>query len=147
MGVKRFYAQVFCVALLPLAVRADPVAPTERELHIAACVAALETNSDALAKQVKAGRADLRSLLQERLQDGVAFIGTAYLRGERDKVRAQALLTAAREAQRALPAEELSARQDACAAEGLKLLSGANVIERLVVWRLTGNRMNKLLAE
>ncbi len=147
MVVMRFYAQIFCVALLPLAVRADPGSPTDRELHIAACVAALEANSATLAQLVKAGRADLRPTLQERLQDGVAFIGTAYLRGERDKVRAQALLTDAREAQKALPAGELSARQDACAAEGLKLLSGANVIERLVVWRLTGNRMKKLLAE
>jgi hypothetical protein len=145
--MKRFQARFCLLGLLPLACLAGPAAPTDRELHLASCVAALEANTDALVKQVKAGREDLRPLLQERLQDGVAFIGTAYLHGERDKARAQALLTDAREAQKALPAEELSARQDACAAEGSKLLSGANVIERLVVWRLTGNRMKKLLAE
>ncbi len=124
-----------------------PAAPTERDLHVASCVAALEANADALVKQVKAGREDLRSQLQERLQAGVAFIGTAYLRGERDKARAQALLAEAREAQKTLPAEELSARQDACAVEGSRLLASANLIERLVVWRLTGNRMKKLLAD
>ena len=145
--MKHFQACAVCIVLLPIAAQADPVAPSERELHVAACVAALEANSDTLVKQVKAGRGDLRSLLQERLQDGVAFIGTAYLRGERDKARAQALLTDAREAQKALPAAELSARQDACAAEGSKLLASANLFERLVVWRLTGNRMKKILAD
>jgi hypothetical protein len=109
-------------------IHADPVAPSERELHVAACVAALEANANTLARQVRAGRGDLRSLLQERMQDGVAFVGTAYLRGERDKARAQVLLTEARDAQNALSAEELSERQSACAAEGLKLLASANVI-------------------
>jgi hypothetical protein len=145
--MKFVRAHAFCIVLLPLATLAGPPAPSERELHAAACVAALEANTDALVKQVKAGREDLRPLLQERMQAGVAFIGTAYLRGERDKARAQALLTDAREAQKALPAAELAARQDACAAEGSQLLASANFIERLVVWRLTGNRMKKVLAD
>jgi hypothetical protein len=81
------------------------------------------------------------------MQDGIAFVGTAYLRGERDKARAQVLLTEAREAQKALPAEDLAERQNACATEGSKLLASANVIERMLVWRLTGSRMEKLLAE
>jgi hypothetical protein len=46
-----------------------------------------------------------------------------------------------------LSAEDLSARQNDCAEEGSKLLASANVFERLVVWRLTGNRMKKVLAE
>jgi hypothetical protein len=135
------------LGLLPMLSFADPTAPFPRELHVAACVAALEANADTLVKQVKAGREDLRVQLQARMQDGVAFVGTAYLRGERDKARAQALLAEAREAQKALSAEDLSARQNDCAEEGSKLLASANVFERLVVWRLTGNRMKKVLAE
>ena len=145
--MKRFHACICYVGLLPVASLAGPTAPSERDLHAAACVAALEVNTDALVKQVRAGRSELRPLLQERMQDGVAFIGAAYVRGLRDKKRARALLTQASEAQKSLTADELSARQDACAAEGLQLLASATFIERLLVWHLTGNRMNKVLSE
>jgi hypothetical protein len=126
------------------AAAATPV-PSERELHTAECVAALEANTDALALQVKAGRDGLRPLLAERLKAGTAFIGAAYMKGERDEARSQALLQAALDAQSALSTTELATRQASCAQEGAKLLAGSNFIERAIVSRLAEKRMRKLL--
>jgi hypothetical protein len=122
-------------------------APSKRELHSAECVAALEVSTDELARQVKAGRADLRPLLRQRLDAGAAFIGTAYLAGDRDEARAQALLAAALKAQSALPKAELAARQVRCAQEGAKLLADSNFVGRAVVSRLAKKRMKTLLGE
>ena len=122
-------------------------APTQRELHSAECVAALEISTDELARQVKAGRADLQPLLRQRLDAGAAFIGSAYQDGDRDESRAQALLAAALESQAALPKAELAASQARCAQEGAKLLAASNVIVRAVVARLAERRMKRLLGE
>ena len=134
--------------LLPaLAWAGSEVAPSKRELHTAACVAALEISTDELASQVKAGRKDLQPLLRQRLDAGAAFIGTAYLNGDRDEARAQALLAAALKAQTALPKAELAARQARCTQEGAKLLADSNFVGRAVVARLAKKRMQKLLGE
>lgn len=130
-----------------LCVAADGAAPSKRELHSAECVAALEINTDDLARQVKAGRADLRPLLRQRLDAGAAFIGSAYLAGDRDEARAHALLAAALKSQAALPKAELAASQARCAQEGAKLLAASNFISRAVVSRLAGQRMKRLLGE
>lgn len=135
------------VLVLPALAVATGAAPSKREVHTAACVAALEVNTDDLARQVKAGRKDLQALLLQRLKAGAAFIGTAYLTGDRDEARSQALLAAALKAQAALPKAELSARQLSCAQEGAKLLAASSFIERAVVSRLADKRMKKLLAD
>lgn len=116
-----------------------------REWASAQCVAALDLQTETLAAQVKAGRADLRGLLKARLKAGAAFIGQAWLDGQRDEGRSQALLKQAQEAQRSLPAPELATRQNRCAAEGDKLLADANPLSRAVVSRLADKRMKKLL--
>lgn len=145
MTCLRWMALALCWPALCAAV--GVTAPSKRELHSADCVAALEVSTDELAWQVKAGRADLRPLLRQRLDAGVAFIGTAYLNGDRDEARAQALLAAALKAQAALPKAELAARQVRCAQEGAKLLADSNVVGRAVVARLARQRMKTLLGE
>jgi len=122
-------------------------APSKRELHSAECVAALEISTDELARQVQAGRAELRPLLRQRLNAGAAFIGAAYLDGDRDEARAHALLTAALKVQAALSPTELAASQARCAQEGAKLLAASNFIGRAVVSQLAKKRMQKLLGE
>ena len=122
-------------------------APTQRELHSAECVAALEISTDELARQVQAGRAELRPLLRQRLDAGAAFIGSAYLDGDRDEARAHGLLAAALKAQAALPQAELAASQARCAQEGARLLAASNFIGRAVVSQLAKKRMQKLLGE
>lgn len=119
--------------------------PTEHELHTAQCVAALEAHTDELAVQVKAGQAELQARLLDELRAGAAFIGDAYLQGERDEARAKGFLNAALEAQKSLPKAELAARQTRCAQEGAQLLANADVISRAVVNRVAQRRMKKLL--
>jgi hypothetical protein len=130
-----------------LCVAAGGTVPTKGELHNAECVAALEINTDDLARQVKAGGAELRPLLRQRLDAGAAFIGTAYLDGDRDEARGHALLAAALKAQAALPKAEQVATQARCAQEGAKLLAASNFISRAVITRLAGQRMKRLLGE
>lgn len=122
-------------------------AASERALHMAECIAALDVKSAELAKQVKAGQTDLQAPLTATLEAGAAFIGHAYLQGDRDEARSQALLSAALETQKLLPEAELAARQTSCAQEGARLLSQADVIGRFVVSRLVQRRMQKLLGD
>ena len=138
----------FALLLWPVwAGAGNETVPSKRELYTAACVAALDASADELARQIRAGRQDLRPLLRQRLDAGAAFIGTAYLNGDRDEARAQALLAAALKAQAALPQADLAARQARCAQEGAKLLADSNVVGRAVVARLSRKRMKKLLGE
>jgi len=130
------------LSLPALAAGADP---TEHELHTAQCVAALEAHTDELAAQVKAGQADLQPLLLNQLKAGAAFIGDAYIQGERDEARAKGFLNAALEAQKTVPKAELTARQTRCAQEGAQLLADADFVSRTVVNRLALRRMKKLL--
>ncbi|MBP6901791.1 MAG: hypothetical protein KBC73_16970 [Burkholderiaceae bacterium] len=146
----RLWALTWLLALLCGVARAGPAearpaAPNPREWATAQCVAALDVQTEALALQVKAGRADLRGLLRARLKSGAAFIGQAWLDGERDEARSQSLLKQALEAQRGLSAADLAARQNRCAAEADKLLDQANALSRAVVSRLADRRMKKLL--
>jgi hypothetical protein len=131
--------------MFALPTAAAAAGPTERELHTAQCVAALDANTGELAVQVKAGNVELQPLLLNRLQYGAAFIGESYLGGERDEARAKALLNAALEAQQALPAPELAARVTTCAQEGAQLLARADVVSRAIVARVAQKRMRKLL--
>ena len=135
---------LLCAASLAYA---EPAAePSPHDLHAAECVAALEANTQALATQVKAGNEAPRALLLDRLIAGTAFIGDTYLHGSSDEKQARALANQALEAQKLLPAAELSARQLACATEGSKLHDDSNGLEKAVVKRLAKKRMEKLLA-
>ena len=123
-------------------------APTsERELHTAQCVAALDLSTRQLAEKVKGGQDELRPLLLVRLKSGAALVGAAYLAGARDEGRSHALLDAALVAQTALPVSELAARQAACDDEGTSLLARTNALEREVVSRVATRRMTRLLSE
>jgi hypothetical protein len=126
---------------------ADTLAPNERELHTAECVAALDVKSDAVARHLKAGQAELRPVLEATLEAGAAFIGHAYLQGDRDEARSQGLLNAALQAQKDLSETELAARQSSCAVQGTRLLSQTDFIGRAIVARLVQRRMQKLIGE
>ncbi len=120
--------------------------PTPRERHAAQCVAALEVESEDLARQVKSGSEDVRPLLQSRVESGTAFVGDSYLNGLTDESRARALANEALEAQKGLTDAQLAARQQACAVEGRKLLDASNPLAQAVVRRFARRRVEKLLA-
>lgn len=143
--MKTFALTLLCAAILPLAGAAQAAEPTERDLHAARCVAALDANTQDIAARLKAGQGASRNLLSERLVAGAAFVGDSYLHGKRDEQQARELAHREMEAQKRLPPAELAARQDACASEGAKLFASANSLQRAVVQRLAKKRMDKLL--
>jgi hypothetical protein len=130
---------------LSLAQTASAAAPSPHDQHAAQCVAALEVNTEDLARQVKSGQEASRPMLLDRLVSGTAFVGDTYLHGSSDEKQARALANRALEAQKALPAPELAARQAACADEGAKLFASSNGLEQAIVKRLAKKRMDKLL--
>ena len=111
--------------------------------HSAACVAALESEAEQLAERFRQGQQELEPVLVERVQQGFAFIGTAWKQGLRDE-EANKLLKAAEEAQKSLSAQELAERQAACRLEGATLLARANMVERAFVQRAAQRRVDKL---
>lgn len=142
----RFLAAMVLACRLSSGWAQSAEAPTPRELHAAECVAALEVDTEALAREVKAGDDDARPLLQSHLESGTAFVGDSYLNGLTDETRARALANQALEAQKSLSDAQLAARQKACAVEGRKLLDASNPLQQAVVKRLARRRMEKLLA-
>lgn len=144
-SMKPFAIALLSMTGLTLAQAAQTAEPTPRDLRAAECVAALDANTQELARQVKAGKESVRALLLDRLVSGSAFIGDAYLHGASDEDEARALADQAREAQKKLPPRELAARQTACADEGAKLYAAGNGLQRAVVKRLAKRRMERLL--
>jgi hypothetical protein len=125
----------------------DTTEPTARELHTADCIAALEIKSEDLARQVKAGQTDQRPVLQTALDAAAAFIGQAYLQGDRDQERLENLKNSALQAQKSLTASELTARQTSCAQEGARLLTQVDVLSRFVISRLAARQMKRLVGD
>ena len=131
---------VLALLCAPLAV-AKAAGPTPE--HSAACVAALESEAEQLAERFREGHQELEPVLVERVQQGFAFIGTAWKQGLRD-AEANRLLRAAEEAQKSLTPQELAERQAAWRAEGATLLARANMVERAFVQRAAQRRVDKL---
>ena len=127
------------------ATMAFATAPSALDLHSVECIAALEVKADELAMQVKAGHTELRASLLATLDAGAAFIGNAYLQGDRDEGRLQTLLDVALQTQKALSDADLATRQATCTQEGTRLLAEANFIGRAVVSRLVERRIQKVL--
>lgn len=111
--------------------------------HAALCVAALQSEAEGLAQQFRDGKVEIEPQLVRRVEQGFAFIGSAYKRGVRNE-EANRLLKAAQEAQQGLPAPELAARQAACRIEGAELLAKANALERAFVSQAAQRRVDKL---
>ena len=128
------------VALLAVApgARAEPTPE-----HAAACVAALEREAEGMAQQFRDGKVEIESELVHRVQQGFAFIGSAYKQGLRG-AEADKLLKQAEAAQESLPPAELAARQAACRNEGSRLLASASFLERAFVMRAAQKRVDKL---
>ena len=124
-------------AFLPASAQADP-----RAEHAAACVAALQREAEAMAEQLRAGRTEVEPELERRLQQGFAFVGTAYKQGLREE-EANRLLKAAEQAQASLSPAELARRQAACRAEGAQLFANANVVEQAFLERAAHRRLQK----
>ena len=135
------YASLVTLTLLLAA--AAPASAEPTPVHAAACVAALESEAEGMAQQYRDGKLEIESELVHRVQQGFAFIGSAYKQGLRGD-EAALLLKAAEKAQEDLPAAELAARQAKCRSEGADLLAHANFLEHAFVVRAAQRRVDKL---
>jgi hypothetical protein len=133
----------FLTAALAAALSLSAWAAGPSAEHSAACVAALQVEAEALADELRHGRTEIEPELVRRVQQGFAFVGTAYLQGLRVE-EANRLLRAAEQAQQLLPAPELAARQAACRSEGTRLLEKANPLERAFVMKAAQRRVDRL---
>jgi hypothetical protein len=138
---NRLLARLAAASLLTAITFAAAADPTPQ--HAAACVAALENEATSMAEQVRNGQAEVEPELVRRVQQGFAFIGSAYKQGLRGE-EADRMLKEAERAQQSLPPAELAARQAACRTEGAQLLAHANLIERAFVERAAQRRVDKL---
>lgn len=128
--------------VLPLALPATAVAAPD-PAHSAACAAALKVRANELAALVRAGRATLEPTLVATVENGLAFVGTAYLQGV-SRERADALLEAALREQESMPPPQLQQRQARCSVEGAKLLADANALERAFVAAAARRQVQRL---
>jgi|KBSMisStaDraftv2_1062788.scaffolds.fasta_scaffold88312_2 hypothetical protein len=136
--VSALLLATFSSFALPAAYAAGPTPQ-----HSAECVAALEADAEAMAAQYRSGRTEVEPELVRRVQQGFAFIGTAYLQGVRD-AEADRLLKAAQAAQKEMPSADLVTRQAACRTEGTRLLEKANAIEREFVTEAARRRVDRM---
>lgn len=133
-------------ALLGAALAAAAALPaTSRERQTARCVAALESQTRALAAQARSGDEAALPLLQSQLESAAAFVGDNYLHGDRDNEHARSLLDEARSEHQQLDPTQAAARQSRCAAEGAQLLAAASGLQRAVLKRFAKRRMDRLL--
>ena len=139
--MRYVYALILAAACGWAAFPVRAAGPTPQ--HSAECVAALQAEAEAMADQYRRGRTEVEPELVRRVQQGFAFIGTAYLQGVRD-AEADRLLKAAQAAQRDIPVAELTARQFACRSEGARLLEKANALERAFVVKAAKRRVDRM---
>jgi hypothetical protein len=137
----RYVSALLFAAASAWALPAHAAGPSPQ--HSAECVAALQVEAEAMADQVRRGRTEVEPELVRRVQQGFAFIGTAYLQGVRN-AEADRLLKAAEAAQKEIPVAELTARQVACRSEGARLLEKANALERAFVVKAAKRRVDRM---
>jgi hypothetical protein len=109
-----------------------------------ACTAVLKREVVALRDRFLRGDAAVRPEIQRLTEQSFTFVGIAYKRGLRNP-QADRLLDEAEAAQQRQPATTLRQLFNDCQAEGAKLFSGSNAIERALVRNRAKARVDQLL--
>ncbi len=112
----------------------------------AACVAVIQTRSDDLVRQVKAGDKSQQPALHAELVRAAVLIGQAYLDGLHDERDARAMLQSAHDAQASWTDAQRNAAHDACIKKADAAFAEASPVQRFIVERIAQARMNRLLA-
>lgn len=112
----------------------------------AACVAVIQTRSDDLARQVRAGDKSQQAELHTELVRAAVLIGQAYLDGLHDERDARAMLQNAHDAQASWTEAQRNAAHEACVRKADAALAEASPIQRFIVERVAQARMNRLLS-
>jgi Skp family chaperone for outer membrane proteins len=112
----------------------------------AACIAVIQTRSDDLVRQIKAGDKSEQAALHTELVRAAVLIGQAYLDGLHDERDARAMLQSAHDAQASWTEAQRHAAHDACVRKADAALAEASPVQRFIVERIAQARMNRLLA-
>jgi hypothetical protein len=131
----------------PLGARAQDDAPGTDPFYLrsSACVAVMKADLLDLTARFRSGETTLRPDIERLTELGFTFVGTAYKRGLRKPLADQLLDEAERKQSLQAPVT-LQALSQSCQAEGQRLLSDANFLERALVRNRAKARVNDLLA-
>ncbi|HET7525645.1 MAG TPA: hypothetical protein VFK10_06860 [Burkholderiaceae bacterium] len=122
-------------------------APEEAYEETANCIAVMEVNADALAKQVKAGDQQREPALRTELVRAAAIVGRTYLDGMHDERVAKAHLVAARERQKTWDQARRDNVHGACLKRADAELAASSGLERALFDRVADHRMQRMLSE
>jgi len=122
-------------------------APEDSYEETANCIAVMEVNADALAKQVKAGDQQREPALRTELVRAAAIVGRTYLDGMHDERVAKAHLVAARERQKTWDQARRDSVHGACLKRADAELAASSGLERVLIDRVADHRMQRMLSE
>ena len=128
-----------------LAAPAAHAAPQGAVDDTADCIAVMQTQADAMARQVKAGDASREPALKTELRRAGALIGRTYLDGMRDGDEAKARLKAAQQRQQGWDEERKTTVHGACVKRADAELAAASGPERFFVERFAQARLKRML--
>lgn len=114
--------------------------------HMAACVAVLKKEVNALLPDYEKSPAATRARIQQLTEEGFAFIGTAYQQGLRQGKADQLLNEAEQKLSQESP-EKLQKLSLECQKEGATLLAQASFWERGLVVNRARKRVDRLLSK
>ena len=136
---------LLCLAGLGGTARADDAADEVFFRRASACAAVLKRDVLAMKARFQGGDQQLRAQMLQLTEQSFAFVGTAYKRGLRSP-RADQLLDEAEAAQQRQAPAALRRLSSECQAEGGRLMTEANVIERALVRNRARARLQHWLA-
>jgi hypothetical protein len=137
--------RLLALALLVLALGAQAAPDAARADETANCIAVMQTHTDDLARQVRAGQKTLEGPLRAELVRAAALVGRTYLNGLRDGDEAKARLHAAQERQKSWDAPRRASLRQSCDKRADAELAAASRAERFVVERVARSRMKRML--
>jgi hypothetical protein len=137
--------RLLALVLLGLALGARAAPDAARADETANCVAVMQTHTDDLARQVRAGQKTLEGPLRAELVRAAALVGRTYLDGLRDGDEAKARLHAAQERQKSWDAPRRASLRQICDRRADAELAAASRAERFIVERAARARMKRML--
>ncbi len=137
--------RLIALACLGMAFGTHAAPDAARADETANCIAVMQTHTDDLARQVRAGQKTLEGPLRAELVRAAALVGRTYLDGLRDGDEAKARLHAAQERQKGWDAPRRASLRQTCDKRADAELAGASRAERFVVERVARARMKRML--
>ncbi|MFO1219209.1 MAG: hypothetical protein U1E89_12610 [Burkholderiaceae bacterium] len=142
---RRLAAAVSLAMLLLPALEAQAAPDAAAADETAHCIAAMQTQADDLARQVKAGDSSKQGALRVELVRASALVGRTYQAGLHDGKEAKARLKAAQAQQTEWDEPRRSRLRQSCQQRADAELASATRAERFIVERVADATMQRML--